>query len=208
MTGSSELHSATLFFVARSIMLTVERFTGFSGVLGFSAKAFRTTLLALVVLLGAAAGANAADAGAVAKAKAYVDPADTGKVILNYVHMGSRYGGHNFVETRNVQDGQARILAGYFALIYRFNWENDGATDVAFLCTPAGKIYDIQTTWTNAVLNQPYLTANLTIQVLGNARMELFKNNMQEDERRELQQLINGADARGLLVWVVKMTQP
>lgn len=161
--------------------------------------------VSLVLLL--CASAQAADANAVARARAYVEAPKNGPAILNYVHMGSRYGGHQFVDQRNVQNVQGQVFAGYFAVVYRYQWEADGLTDVAFLCTPDGKIYDIQITWTNAVLNQPFLTANLTIQVLGNALLEAMKNELTIAQRQELQRIVDRADAQALLIWAVNVTQ-
>jgi hypothetical protein len=42
----------------------------------------------------------------------------------------------------------------------------------AFLCDRRGNVYEVQVTDTNAILNQPFATANLTIKVLGNLLIE------------------------------------
>lgn len=146
------------------------------------------------------------DRKAVAAAHKFLNTQARGRDVLGFVHFGSRYDGHAYKEIRQVTREGERV-PGHFALVYRYKWEGNGRTDVAFLCDAQGNIYEVQTIWTNAVLNQPFLTANLTIKVLGNALIEAFKKQMKESERKEIQKLVDDADAKGLLEWSLKFQQ-
>ena len=57
---------------------------------------------------------------------------------------------------------------------------------------------------TNALFNQPFLTANATIKLLGNLLIEAFRDKMAEAERREVQRFVDTADAKGMLEWSLK----
>ena len=89
---------------------------------------------------------------AVNKAHRFLATAQRGKDILGYLHFGADYRGHEYRET--VPVGSAND--GRFALIYRFWWENDGLTDVAFLCDPRGNVEEVRVTYTNARFSQPF----------------------------------------------------
>jgi hypothetical protein len=131
-----------------------------------------------------------------------------GRATLNYLHFGGDYHGHEYLRTVSVLGGDDRPIAGYFALVYRFHWENDGITDLAYLCNEAGKVYRVQVMYTNAVFSQPFGLANAAIKVLGNALIEAYKNNMSDPERKIVQKLVDSADAKGLLEWSLKFEQP
>lgn len=162
----------------------------------------------LVLLFLAAPGTRADDIDrkAVERAHKFLEGAARGRDVLSYVHFGSRYDGHVYRETRVVNRAGTRV-AGHFALVYAYSWEGDGKSNVAFLCDARGQVYDVQVVSTNAVLNQPFLTANATIKVLGNLLIAALEKNLTEKERKEIQQFVDSADARGMLVWSCKFQQ-
>jgi hypothetical protein len=150
--------------------------------------------------------ADDVDQKAVDRAHDFLKTAARGRDVLSYMHFGSRYDGHSYRESRFVTR-EGRRVPGHFALVYRYKWQGNGLTDVAFLCDARGDVYEVQAIWTNAVLNQPWVSANLTIKVLGGALAELFKDKMTEKERQDLQQLIEDANAKGMLEWSLKIQQ-
>jgi hypothetical protein len=170
------------------------------------------SLLALLALsltglvVAPARAANDIDQAAVNRAHDFLKTEKRGRDILSYVHFGSKYRGHTYKETRYVTTAGKQV-PGHFALVYNFDWEDDGKTHVGFLCDARGNIYEVKVVWTNAVFNQPWLTANATIKVLGNLLIEVFKDKMSPADRREVQKLVDDANAKGMLEWSLKFQQ-
>jgi len=140
---------------------------------------------------------------AVNKAHRFLATAQRGRDILGYLHFGADYRGHEYRETLPV--GYAND--GRFALVYRFWWENDGITDVAFLCDPRGNVEEVRVTYTNAHFSQPFALADVTIQVLGNILIRAYQDKMSTFERKMVQKFVDNADAKGLLEWSLKFQQ-
>lgn len=147
----------------------------------------------ITALVPSAKAANSTQQ-ALEKADAFLSTEERGKEILSYVHLGAEYHGHQYLRTRPVDNNPEA-----FALVYRFRWEDDGITDVAFLCDSRGYVYQVQIVWTNAVWNQPFVFANASIRILGNSLIEMYKDKLSEDERRQLRELVRNADAKSLL---------
>jgi hypothetical protein len=91
--------------------------------------------------------------------------------------------------------------------VYRFRWEDDGVTDIAFLCNSKGNVYGVQITKTNAMLQQPFMLADATIQVLGNAIISAMGDDLKDTQRTELQKLVDSANSRGLLTAYMRLSQ-
>jgi hypothetical protein len=144
---------------------------------------------------------------AVDRAHDFLKSRKRGVDVLSYVHMGAKYGGHIYKETRTVKDGQGNPVKGHFGLVYTFKWEDDGVTDLAFLCDDAGNVYKLQILSTNAVLNQPFSLSNGAIKVLGNLLIEAYKGQMNEAQKKQLEKLVADADAKALLEWSLKFQQ-
>lgn len=138
--------------------------------------------------------ASPADQRAVNRADALLSTAETGTNVLNFLHMGADYHGHRYLKTLPVSDGR-----GDFELVYRYFWHDDGITDLGFLCDDNGFVYKVRVEYTNAVWSQPFLAANVSISVLGHSMIEAYKDKLSEDDRRKLHELVNKADAKGLL---------
>ena len=169
--------------------------------------------LLLLTLTGAALGelraADEIDYAAVRKAQTFLQTAKRGQYILSFLHFGANYRAHNYKEVMRVTDGSGNALPGQFALIYHFDWEANGAgwTNLACFCDARGNITGVKALDTNAVLQQPFLAADATIQVIGRGMAETFKSQMNEDDRKQMLQFINNADSKGLLEMALQIQQ-
>lgn len=164
------------------------------------------TYAGLVAPAGTARADDEIAQKAVTRADEFLNARARGKDILSYVHFGASYRGHAYKETRFVtRDGKK--VPGHFALIYEYSWEDDGKTSVAFLCDAGGSIYEVQIVRSNAILNQPFLTANATTKVLGNLLIAAFKKQMTDEQLRKLQKTVDDADAKALLEWSLVFQQ-
>ena len=70
-----------------------------------------------------------------------------------------------------------------------------------------GSVYRVQIMATNAVRSQPFILANVAIQVLGNLLIEANKAKMSESQRKLVQTFVDDADAKGMLEWSLKFQQ-
>ena len=159
-------------------------------------------LLALALISPSARAQGIVDQNAVNRANAFLKTENRGRVALNHLHFGTRYGGHTYQRTLNVQN-----KPGDFALVYRFNWDNDGITDLAFLCDSKGYVYQVQVTYTNAFLSQPFALANVSINLVGNVLLEAFRDQMSPNELQQARQMIDNPNARGLLEMSLTLQQ-
>ena len=73
------------------------------------------------------------DQASVSRAKDFLKTESRGKSVLGSFHFGAQYKGHPYQQTLKVKN-----KPGDFALVYRYNWQDDGITDVAFLCDSKG----------------------------------------------------------------------
>ncbi|MCI0456723.1 MAG: hypothetical protein L0Z62_07060 [Gemmataceae bacterium] len=160
----------------------------------------------VALLVPAARAGDGIDQTAVNRADGFLNTAQRGRAILGYVHLGTKYRGHSYQERRVVTRNGNRV-PGHFALVYSFEWAEDGKTDLAFLCDARGNVYEVQVVRTNAEINQPWVFAKATIQVLGNALIEAFRDNLTPTQRQAIQTAVNNADVRNLLAWSLNLEQ-
>jgi len=171
-----------------------------------------STAVAAACLLGALAVSQALagddiDQRAVINAHQFLKTEQNGRNTLAFLHFGADYHGHEYRETLPVLDGGGAAVDGRFKLVYRFKWEDDGITDLAYLCDAKGNVYAVQVLYTNALFNQPYVLANGAIKLLGSLMIEANKKNMTDVERKLAQELVDRADAKGLLELSVRLQQ-
>jgi hypothetical protein len=140
-------------------------------------------------------------AAAADKAHRFLFTKERGEEILTYLHFGADYVGYHYIGYKPEGDD--------FALVYRFDWKttDPGSTDVAFHCDGDGNVYQVSIEHTDAVLNQPFLFANLSIKVLGQLLIENNKQNMTEDDLRLARQIVEKADAKRLLELSLRLEQ-
>ncbi len=168
--------------------------------------------LASFLPVGGLVRAEEPSQAAINKAQTFLDKQKTGKFILGYAHLGANYTDHNAKSVRYVKDGDGDgdVIPGKFALVYRFDWNASGAgwTNLAFICDRQGNVEEVvDLQQTNAILQQPFLVANATIQTLGNVLIEALKDDMSESDLRIMRRLIDAADSKGLLGFGLKLQQ-
>jgi len=132
---------------------------------------FGKELLLLALMAAFVTAGQAADFSrqALERADSFLKTEERGRDVLSYIHFGADYRGHQYLKTLTVNGSDSD-----FALVYRFNWADDGVTDAAFLCNSYGSVYAVQVMYTNAVLNRPFFLANASIAVLGHGLIQAF----------------------------------
>jgi hypothetical protein len=143
---------------------------------------------------------------AIQRARSFLESESVARDVLTLVHMGARYDGHELNSMRKVNQ-TGNVLYGHFALVYDFRWEGDGRTQLAFICDPHGHVYGVQVLDSNGVLNAPFALSKLSLDVVGKALMEAFKDQMSSGDRARLQTLISNADPKALLQMLLQIRQ-
>lgn len=175
--------------------------------LGPSASSFRkfrmrmsTCVLFAVVMIGC--HLSFGQTAQTQRAKGFLDNDQNARNVLSFIHLYADYHGHEFLRETGVKDGDGNPVPGQVALVYRYHWEDDGVTDVAFFVDQSGTIVGTWLGNDNGVLSQPFALANLSIQVLG--RMVINSDDKMSQNDRELAiKLVDQADARGLMnLWL------
>ena len=170
---------------------------------------FTVASLASFLPVGGLVRAEEPSQTAINNAQTFLDKQSTGKFILGYAHLGANYTSHSAKSVKYVTDGDGDVIPGKFALVYRFDWEasGDGWTNLAIVCDRKGNVEQVIALQTNAILQQPFFVADATIQVLGNAMIEAFKDDMTESDLRIMRRLVAAADSKGLLGFGLKLQQ-
>src|SRR5689334_3118950 len=99
-----------------------------------------TVLIAGVLTLASATpqAHGAIEQRSMDRVRKLLDDKIMGKNILSFVHFGAEYRGQKYLETRAVQTEKGAAVPDDFALVYRFEWDKDGTTELAFLCDHRG----------------------------------------------------------------------
>ncbi len=161
----------------------------------------------IVLVLIGSSRADEIDKKALQRAHDFLKSKERGQDVLSFVHFGAKYFKHRYARTAYVNDGQGRRVKGHFALVYEYEWADDGETQLAFLCDARGNVYKVQVMQTNAIFQQPFALANLSIKIVGEALLEAFKKKMTEDEVRQVRRFIDNADAKGLMELSLRLRQ-
>jgi hypothetical protein len=166
------------------------------------ATALFLLVLALASILSYPAAVQGASPGSLDRAHNFLKAEQRGKEILNVLHFGADYLSHRYFAVKTFDDGS-------FALGYTFKWRttDDGYTNVAFVCDADGNVQRVIVLDTDAVINRPFVFANLSIKLLGQLLLEHHRDKMSESDRRRLQQLVNDADAHAFLEWSLRLAQ-
>jgi hypothetical protein len=133
----------------------------------------------------------------------FLDTAKRSKNILSYMHMGGTYKDHELLQVLKVVDKDGDPVPGHFAIKVVYTWDTvlgDNTTKAVFFFNELGTVIDI-TAETTSILSQPFDIASATINVLGKVIIEAFGDQMNENDRREFQKLVDKSDAKGLLIW-------
>jgi len=139
-----------------------------------------------------------------ATAKRFLEDDQRAKNITSFLHFGSAYKGSELRSSGPVTDRSGNVREGHFNLKYRYTWGDNDHTDVVFFFDDKARLYELQVKDSTAILNQPFLTANVSIKVLGAAIVAAFRDDLKEDDRKKLEQIIEKADAQELLTFTLK----
>lgn len=163
---------------------------------------FAVVLLAWCAIVLSASCAYGQSNSAYERVRGILDKQQNGQSILEFVHFGADYHGHTFLHETSVNDKDGNDVPSERAVIYRYYWEDDGVTDIAFFYDARGNIVGSYIVKTNAGWSQPFVFANLSIKVVG--RMVVNSDDKMSDADRKLAlELIDRADAQGLLnLWL------
>lgn len=146
---------------------------------------------------------------AIQKAKSFVGTQNTGKYVLEFVHLGATYKTHTLNRVSAVKDSAGKLIPGEFAVIYDFVWDASGTgnTRLAFFCDKSGNVKGVKNMHCDAFVNTPFAFADGTIKVVGQIIIEAFGNQMSATDRRTVQSLVNSANSKGLLEFGLAMRQ-
>lgn len=159
-----------------------------------------TAVLTAAALAGPFAAPAAAQTGT-DKAQRALDQAARGRMVCGFLHFGATYLSHQKIGSGSVSD-----KPGYTYLQYRYNWKVDAATDnttVYFFFDASGRLAGTRVGTTTAVLNQPYVLAQAAIKALGELAYEAIKNDLNASGKNFLRDLVDRADAKGLMELVL-----
>lgn len=158
------------------------------------------TAVALLALAGPFAATAAAESPK-DRARRLLDDTGRAKAVLLFLHFGSSLDGHSFNRSGGVNN-----RPGHFYMEYEYNWRvgsDKGSTTLSFFFDGNGVFQGVQVDKTDAQFNQPFALANLSIKVLGEAVYEALKNKMTDDQRRTLRRLIDDANSKKMLEFLL-----
>jgi len=164
-------------------------------------------LIGLFAISSSTVRGEEANSEAIQRAHKFLRTAACGKDVIGIAHFGTTYKTHSYLKTLNVTTSEGKPVPGHFALVYHYEWDPNGWTDIAYLCDTRGSIYDVQVQDTNAILQQPFAAADATIQVVGNVLLAAYKDKLTDADRKQFKTILANADSRGLLKWSLKMEQ-
>jgi hypothetical protein len=151
--------------------------------------------IALVFVLVLAAVSGFSQTAPIIKAATVIENTDNASTILKFLHFFSDYKGFQYLETDRVIDDYGQTISGRSALVYRFFCTDGDNTDVVFFVNQSGQIYQTKISRSTGV---PFLGANFSIQVLGHL-VANSDDKMTAEQRQRANELVNKADAHGLM---------
>lgn len=151
-------------------------------------------------------GSDSVDPAAVKKAEKFLTQPARMRDIHSAVHFGTTLRKTQFVDARGIKRN-GKIVPDEFALVYRYHWDNDGVTDIGFLCDKNGNVFEVEVIKCNGDFQRPYVWANVSIKLVGELLFEAIKDNMDADQRAIMRLLIEEADAKGLMLFSLKLQQ-
>jgi hypothetical protein len=169
------------------------------------------TILLLALLSPAAARAQ--DDKAVARARAYLENEERAKGILFFAHPTAEFQKLKLVQTDQVVDENNKVLRGHFVLTYRFSWksglfQDNHTTDLDFFFDAKGRFYkiDVGEKGTTTFI-EPFTAANLVVKAVKDGLIKKVDKEGTAADRKLVRQLLQDADARGLLEWILIFDQ-
>jgi len=165
--------------------------------------------VALFTLLITAGFSEAQTSTAINRAQDYLDSTNNAKHIIGIVHMGADLTGFSYVRRGGVTNHSGESIPGHFYLAYDYEWNSGGygETRLAFLCDERGTIYEVKNLGSSGVLQAPFLVANGTIKIIGQLLIEAFREEMTNEELKQVQRLVQNSDSKGLLEMGIGLRQ-
>ena len=165
-------------------------------------------IAALVVVVASPAALAQPDPGAVARARRVVDKRLVVKdVVERVLQVGASLTRKSFRGVRVLEDA-GRQPTRYFALDYRYRWDADGWTDVAYICNETGLVTGLQVLdWRAEDHEAPFANANVA--VFGAALLKLAETDAKftPDDRAMVGDLVSARDAHRLLTVYLTVAQ-
>src|SRR5262249_37178394 len=126
------------------------------------------------------------------------------KSIASFLHYGSTYKGAELRSSGEVTDGNGSPVPGHVNVRYRYFWGDSDHTDVIFFFDDKAQLYALQMKETTAVLNQPFVLANVSIKVFGALIVGAIGDDLKPEDKKQLEKIIESADAEALMTWSLK----
>jgi len=147
------------------------------------------------------------DMQAVDRAKSFLDSAKPWPFINVCVHFPTEFRGQTYAKMLPLVDRDGVRVPGQFALVYDYQWADDGSTQLAYYCDTRGNIFKVQVLADNGSLNRPFALANASIAIVGDQLYEALKNDLTDNQRRVVRQIIDSANAQRLLEYGLPLIQ-
>ncbi len=167
-------------------------------------------IAALAIVAAAPAALAQPDPGAVARARRVVDKRQVVKDVVEQVlQVGASFTRKSFRGVRVLEDA-GRQPTRYFALDYRYRWDADGWTDVAYICNETGLVTGLQVLdWRAEDHEAPFANANANVAVFGATLLKLAEADARftPDDKSAVGELVNARDAQKLLTVYLTVAQ-
>ena len=167
-------------------------------------------IAALAVFAAARAASAQPDPGAVARARRVADKRQVVKDVVEQVlQVGASFTRKSFRGVRVLADGEGQSTR-YFALDYRYRWNSDGWTDVAYICNETGQVTGLQVLDWRAEDNEaPFANAKANVAVFGAVLLKLAENDPKftPDDKAAVGELVDARDAQKLLTIYLTVAQ-
>jgi hypothetical protein len=157
-----------------------------------------TPAVALLLLIGTGASALPLNAQqvhveALNKAKVFLKDDCRGKELMNFIYLGSTYKGASYRSVTPANNGG-------FLVTCDLRWETTGPgyTIVVLTFDPDGNLSATRIVDTDAYV-PAYYVASKSIEILGNALLDHYKDQLTDIQMALLRKIVKAADAKSLM---------
>lgn len=146
------------------------------------------------------------------RARALIENRDRAELILACSHPTAKYQEVKLLETRGVMNTRTREpLPEQFALLYQFRWlssfdNSTNTTDLFFFFDGTGTLRGLQVSGSTGLV-EPFTLAELALGIVKDALLSKLDEKGTEEDKRLARDLLEAADARGLLRLYLKTCQ-
>ncbi len=149
------------------------------------------------------------DAAAVSKARRFLEQKDLADTVVGvFLHFGAKMDRQVFKGIGPLNDANGNPTSG-FAALYRYEWDSDGWTDVAYIVDSSGNVSHLQVMGSNGKSSKPFALARLGGALMGAALQDSIKNDqsMTDQEKATLQSLLQNAEIEKILDLILVVRQ-